>query len=511
MTTPSATKIDLLLLGLLLDRPMHGYELYQQIQSDGIGDWFHISMAGVYYSLGKLRDQGWVAESRQRGGRSTRKSIYRLTEEGRAAFFAAMEAQAISQERVQLDYDVVIYLLNRLPLQSAISLLEQHQATLEQQAGEVQAALAEAQAGGDSPLRLAVLDHKRRYLDMEQDWLAGVIHSIQGEGEASYTQEGQRRGLMILSGDLHHYHLPDLLRLIVSGRHSGTLTVSDGIHIRTLSFEGGQPVCATSHRQDEPPTPPSTAEEVLEGLCDMFRWQEGRFTLDQEMAREAWCVPLNLSTEDLILCGCRWVDNWTIIQRLVPSADSIYELGFVSQRLEALSLTQTEAQVVDAVDGVKDVATIARDLGLTVFEASRAFYCLAAVGVVRTADLDKIRLRRVFREIAELMCSSTIAWRTLPDDRSCEREVNQLTDDLPLSLNRGRIEDQAEPQLKADDLVDMYRSFLLAQLDVVSRRFGRENARQSFERTLRQLAPELQEVAKRHGFDKLLAHGAPGR
>jgi hypothetical protein len=51
----------------------------------------------------------------------------------------------------------------------------------------------------------------------------------------------------------------------------------------------------------------------------------------------------------------------------------------------------------------------------------------------------------------------------------------------------------------------MYRSFLLAQLGVVSHRFGRENARQSFERTLRQLAPELQEVAKRYGFDKLLA------
>jgi len=156
------------------------------------------------------------------------------------------------------------------------------------------------------------------------------------------------------------------------------------------------------------------------------------------------------------------------------------------------------------VDGVKDVATIARELELTVFEASRAFYCLAAVGVVRTADLDKIRLRRLFREIAELMCSSTVAWRNAPKDRTCEEEVNQLTEHLPLCLNRGRIEDQADPQLKTDGLVDMYRAFLLAQLGVVSRRFGPDNARQSFQQTLRQLAPELQEVAKRYGFDRLL-------
>ncbi len=505
MTTPSTTKIDLLLLGLLLDRPMHGYELYQQIQAEEIDTWFNVSMAGVYYSLGKLREQGLVAESRQRGERSTRKSIYRLTEAGRSAFFSAMEAQALSQVDVHLDYDVVIYLLNKLPLQQAISHLEQHRAFLVEKAQEVRSALVKEQERSGSPLRLAVLDHRRRYLEMEEDWLVDVILGIQGEGEVSYTQPGERRGLMILSGNLHHYHLPDLIRLIVSGRHSGTLSVSDGVQIRTLTFEDGQPVCATARRKDEPPTPPPAPEHVLSGLCDLFRWQEGEFTFDQEMGRVEWCVPLKLSAEDLILCGCRWVDNWAIIQRLVPSADTIFELGAGSQRLESLTLTELEQRIVAAIDGVKDVVGIARELELTVFEASRAFYCLTAVGVTRTADRDKIRLRRVFREIAELMCGSTTAWRGSPDDRSCEEEVNHLTEHLPLCLNRGRIEDQANPQLTTDGLVEMYRAFLLAQLDVVSRRFGRESARQSFERTLQQLAPELQEVAKRYDFDKLLA------
>jgi DNA-binding PadR family transcriptional regulator len=507
MSTTSATKIDLLLLGLLLDRPMHGYELYQQIQAEEIDAWFNVSMAGVYYSLGKLRDQGLVVESRQRGGRSARKSIYRLTEEGRAAFFAAMEQQAVSQEKVFLDYDVVIFLLNKLPMQRAIALLEEHQAFLAEQTRDVELSLATEQDNGGSPLKLAVLDHKRRFLEMEWDWLTGVIRSIQGQDKGSFAAGGERRGLMILSGDLRHYHLPDLLRLIVSGRHSGTLTVTDGVQIRTLSFQDGQPVCATSRRRDEPADAAQTPEQVMEGICDLFRWQEGGFTLDQEMGGQAWCVPLTLSAEDLILCGCRWVDNWTIIQRLIPSADAIFELGTAFQRLDTLALTPIEERIVKATDGVKDVATTARELQLTVFEASRAFYCLAAVGVVRTADLDKIRLRRVFREIAELMCSSTVAWRSSPDDRSCEEEVNQLTEHLPLCLNRGRIEDQAEPRLDIDELVEMYRGFLLSQLDVVSRRFGQGNARQSFERTLRQLAPELQEVAKRYGFDQLLSDG----
>jgi len=505
MSAPSTTKIDLLLLGLLLDRPMHGYELYQQIQSEGIDDWFNVSMAGVYYSLGKLRDQGMVAESRQRGGRSARKSIYRLTEDGRAAFFAAMEAQAASQEKIYLEYDIVIYLLNRLPVQRAIPLLQNHQGFLAKQTENVQATLTAEQNGENSPLRIAVLDHKRRYLAMEQEWVADVIQDIQGEAEDRNDRSGARRGLMMLSGDLSHYHLPDLIRLIVSGQHTGTLTVTNGVHIRTLGFENGQLVCAADRLVNEPDLPAPTYEQVREGLSDLFRWQEGKFTFDQAMLCDARCVPMNVSTEDLILCGCRQVDNWDIIQRLIPSADTIFELGAASQNLDSFTLSSIEEQILASIDGVKDVASMARELGLTVFEASRAFYCLAAVGVVRTADLDKIRLRRVFREIAELMCSSTIAWRSTPDDRSCEEEVNQLTENLPLCLNRGRIEDQADPQLRTDGLVDMYRKFLLAQLDVVSRHFGRENARQSFSRTIQQLSPELQDAAKRYGFDKLLA------
>jgi len=149
------------------------------------------------------------------------------------------------------------------------------------------------------------------------------------------------------------------------------------------------------------------------------------------------------------------------------------------------------------------VAAIARELDLTLFETSRIFYCLIAIGALRTSDLDKIRLRRVFRELAELMCSSTVPWRDSPEDRSCEEEVNDRVRDLPLCLAKGHIIDQADPQLGTEELQEMYLRFLTEQCRVISRRFGHSNARHAFERTLRQRAPELQAVAKRYGFDRL--------
>jgi len=505
MTTPARTRIDLLLLGLLLDQPVHGYDLYQKIQAEGIDEWFNVSMAGVYYSLGKLRDQGLVIESRQPGGRSARKSIYRLTDKGRNAFFAAMEAQATGQDRTCLDFDLVIYLLNKLPLQRALSLLGRRQAFLIEQTQRIEAALAAERERGDSPLKIAILDHSHRFLEMEQTWLTGVMREIQLEEEASrrLTQAGTHRGLMVLSGNLRHYHLPDLLRFIASGHHSGTLTIADGALTRTLGFESGKLICAGCVHRDEPISSPRSVEEIVEELCDLFRFQEGQFSLDQTVCRQEWCVPLDMSVEEMILRGCRSVEDWAIIQRLVPSADSVFELGAAFEDLADLHLTPVEERILAAVDGVRDVTNLARELGLTVFEASRTFYCLAAVGVVRTADPDKIRLRRLFREIAELMCNSTIAWRSAPDDRTCEEEVNKLCTHLPLSLNHGRIDDQTDPQLVTDELVGMYRLFLQRQFEVVSRRFGRENARQAFERTLRRLAPELQDTAKRYGLDRL--------
>jgi hypothetical protein len=247
----------------------------------------------------------------------------------------------------------------------------------------------------------------------------------------------------------------------------------------------------------------SSCEEVLTGLCDVFRWQQGRFTFDQTGEPEAGCVPLDCSVEELILRGCRKVDSWTIIQQLVPSDEIIFEVGPNLQRLEQMAPTRAEERVVAAVDGVKDVAAIARELNLTLFEASRAFYCLTAVGVLQTADVDKILLRRVFREITELMCQSTIPWRSSPEDRACEQEVNERTESLPISLVDGRIQDQVDRQMETDELKEMYTRFLTEQFSVVSRRFGRTNAHQSFDQALRQLAPELQSVAKRYGLDRM--------
>ncbi|OQY26042.1 MAG: hypothetical protein B6I34_00760 [Anaerolineaceae bacterium 4572_32.1] len=502
------TQIDLLLLGFLMDKPMHGYEINQTIKSEGIDQWFNVSTAAIYYSLSKLRKQGLVAETRYQGSGAPTKSVYRLTDAGREAFFQAMDETLGSQKRTYFDYDLGVFLLNKVPRDRALALMEKRLEFLQDCATSAQSALLEAQQRGDPPLYLAILEHTALCARVEADWLKSIMRRVSGQADA---ESGLSTGLMLLSGDLRNFHFPDLIRLLASGKHTGTLNITDGQALRKITFQGGKPVCATSEwvsgsPADEdfviPPSDVAVAQpRILNDIYDLFRWQEGEFTFDQGLSGASECIPLNLDIDNFILGGSRWVDNWEAIQRLVPSTDTIFEVQ--TRPVEGLELTDSERQVLASVDGIKDVAAIAIKNDLTVFETSKILYCLTAAGLLRSGDQAKIRLRRFFREFAELMCRSTLPWHNLPNDRGCEIEVNQHCEFLPIKFEMGRIQDETDPALTTEELAELYRAFLSTQYVVIKGWFGKERVQKAFERVSRQLSPGLQDVFANYGFEKI--------
>jgi DNA-binding PadR family transcriptional regulator len=499
MGTPALTPLDLLVLGLLQERPMHGYELYQLIKAERIDRWFNISMPGVYYALGKLRDRGYVSEIRQRRG-SVDKAIYLLTEAGQQAFFEALEAHAAGHVPVHFDYDLSIYLLNRLPIERALALMEQRMESLRQWQMQVRETME--QEPDLNPRLRAIFDHTLRFITMERMWMGELIESIQGNAGA--LEAPGKRGLMVMAGDLRQYHLPDLLRLIASGKHSGTLTVTDGVLGRAINFVRGQPNCIAGYRLDQAEATPPSMEDSLRAVFDLFRWQAGEFTFDQSQPQHQWCIPIQLTTTQLILEGCRWVDNWETIRRLVSSPEAVFEVSMGEEELEQLGLTETEKAFLKEVDGSRDITDIAGRLQLTLFEASRIAYTLLAVGAIRYGDMERIHLRRAFREIAELNCRGTLVLRKHPSDTSCEQAVNRACQDIPIRIESGHIVDETPPDLELDKLAHVYRTFLSRQIEVIRQYFGMDAARELTARTLRQLVPELQAVAERYGFIRIL-------
>jgi len=95
LTTP-----DLVVLSLLAERPMHGYQANLELERREIRDWANLSRQQVYNSLEKLAEAGLIrtADTGQTAGRPER-SAYETTEKGREALADALEHEGWATHR----------------------------------------------------------------------------------------------------------------------------------------------------------------------------------------------------------------------------------------------------------------------------------------------------------------------------------------------------------------------------------------------------------------------------
>jgi DNA-binding PadR family transcriptional regulator len=95
LTTP-----DLVLLSLLAERPMHGYEANAELERREVRDWAGISRPQVYYSLEKLARQDLirVTESDAPNAGPERR-VFETKTKGRAALAEALEREDWATQR----------------------------------------------------------------------------------------------------------------------------------------------------------------------------------------------------------------------------------------------------------------------------------------------------------------------------------------------------------------------------------------------------------------------------
>ena len=89
LTTP-----DLVLLSLLAERPMHGYEANMELERRQVRDWAGISRPQVYYSLEKLARSGLIREAESDAPQAgPERRVFVTAAKGRSALADALEAE----------------------------------------------------------------------------------------------------------------------------------------------------------------------------------------------------------------------------------------------------------------------------------------------------------------------------------------------------------------------------------------------------------------------------------
>ena len=95
LTTP-----DLVLLSLLAERRMHGYEANLELERRCVRDWAGISRPQVYYSLEKLAAAGFVrAGESDEPAAGPERRVFETTAKGRNALSEALEREEWATQR----------------------------------------------------------------------------------------------------------------------------------------------------------------------------------------------------------------------------------------------------------------------------------------------------------------------------------------------------------------------------------------------------------------------------
>jgi DNA-binding PadR family transcriptional regulator len=91
---------DMVLLSLLAEQPMHGYQANLELERRQVQDWAGISRPQVYYSLEKLARLGLIREAGDREpALGPERRIFATTSKGRDALATALEREDWTTQR----------------------------------------------------------------------------------------------------------------------------------------------------------------------------------------------------------------------------------------------------------------------------------------------------------------------------------------------------------------------------------------------------------------------------
>lgn len=234
---------------------------------------------------------------------------------------------------------------------------------------------------------------------------------------------------MAIKGSLKEASLPDVLQLLTMGGKSGCLSVTDRTSFGYIYFDAGRIIYASLlNRRDrlgdilvrEGAVSREQLDEAIEeqsrardgrrlgeilndgGLIDeetlhhyvkhqieeavyhLFAWSQGTFYFEPGHRPERETILVSIDPESLLLEGARRVDEWSQIEKKIPSLDLIFTLDSDrASSLSSLDLTPVEERILPYLKGKHSAWDVIEETALPEFEVGKAIYGLITAGLVR--------------------------------------------------------------------------------------------------------------------------------
>ncbi len=185
---------------------------------------------------------------------------------------------------------------------------------------------------------------------------------------------------MAIRGNLSEASLPDVLQLLAMGSKTGALTIAVGNAGGTICFENGR-ICHASVID----RPLGTEESVFA----MFKWNDGTFSFEPGIRPAEGATLQSLDPQALLLEGARRVDEWSLIEKKLPSFDVVFALDRQQLLRNSIVLSSEQQRLLPLIDGSRDVNELMRVSMMSEFDVGKALFgLLSGAFLVRVGQGD---------------------------------------------------------------------------------------------------------------------------
>jgi DNA-binding PadR family transcriptional regulator len=163
----------LLLLGILMEGKMHGYQLNDHVQHV-MSLYTDLKKSTTYFVLDQLEKDGYVTFQIEREGKRPERRVYEITKKGKAYFFELLREHLSNYTPVMLSDDISIAFMDKLKSSEVEELLLRKK-------GKIGDELTKLRSIGEHGGNLKyALDHSLAYVNADLNWVNSMLQDLKG-------------------------------------------------------------------------------------------------------------------------------------------------------------------------------------------------------------------------------------------------------------------------------------------------------------------------------------------
>ena len=142
--------------------------------------------------------------------------------------------------------------------------------------------------------------------------------------------------------------------------------------------------------------------QIEEAIYHLFTWSRGNFFFEADEMPEA-DILVSISPDSLLLEAARRVDEWSQIEKKIPSLDLAFEVEIDRLMSSEVELTPEQETVARLFDGTRSVLEVVDVLGIDEFDVGRALYGLIQAGYAHRVERKAVETDVVRSREAEIL------------------------------------------------------------------------------------------------------------